>query len=816
MFSHYFKISTRMLLRHKLYYAINILGLAVGMGVCLLIYQYIHFELSYDRFHDNAENIYRLTQTTIRNGENQGTAVYTTRALGPTGKESIPETKDFVRVRPDDVGLIVINPKNDEKHQENGIWYTDDNFLQIFNFPLQFGNPATALNGMNNIVLTQSMATKYFGDADPIGEVLKISAGTLSGDFIVTGVLEELPMNSHLQFDFLLPMAFLLEHWRLYKDQDNGWEWNDFVTYVAFDKNADLDEVSEKYDQLVASHTGEEVAKSNAALKIGFQPLTDIHLKSDFPKDLTSNQGDIQNIQFFTIIALFILLMAWINYINLSTARAMHRAKEVGVRKSIGALKRQLVSQFMVESFLVNCLAALLSVGVAFLSLPVLNNIIGKELTFDILQQPEFWMGSITIIIFGSILAGLYPAFVLSSFNPVSVLKSATVASKKGFSLRKGLIVFQFLTSVLLISGTYLVYQQITFMKNQDLGFDMEKILVVNGPRVILETLIPEGKTIGTTYQTFKSKAFSDHSILAVSATSQIPAKGYTGTFNVRKLGEPENTTKEVNAIFVDTDFTSAYNIEFLAKKKFPDQIAPYQWLIINEEAVKAFELGSPEKALNEQLVVFGDTLNILGVVKNMHWSSLRDAHSPLLFTLDNYYGAYFSIKMTMTNIQESIAHIKSAYHAVYPDDPFYYFFLDDDFNRQYQADLQFGNLFSAFSILAIFIACLGLFALVSFSATLRIKEIGIRKVLGAGVGHLMALLSREYLVLLCIAIALAVPVIILGGRAWLENYAYQVGIGLDLFLVPALILTIIALMTVSYRTYAAARANPVDSLKTE
>ncbi len=367
--------------------------------------------------------------------------------------------------------------------------------------------------------------------------------------------------------------------------------------------------------------------------------------------------------------------------------------------------------------------------------------------------------------------------------------------------------------SVLLISGTYLVYQQITFMKNQDLGFDMEKIMVVNGPRVILETQRPALESL---FQTFKTEVLYHHAISAISGTSHIPGKGYMGSTRIRKLGEPETAIKDGYVIFIDNYFINTYDLEFIAKGRLPNEISNYEWLIINEEAIKTFGLGSPEEALSEQLLVFGDTLNILGVVKNMHWSSLKDANLPVLFTLDNYYGAYFYIKMNMHNIQESIAHIKSAYHTVYPDDPFHYFFLDDEFNQQYQSDLQFRNLFTAFSILAIFIACLGLFALVSYSATLRIKEIGIRKVFGAGVGHLMVLLSWEYMILLFIAITLPVPAIFVGGNAWLENYAYKVGIGFNLFLIPGLILIVISLLTVSYRTYASASANPVESLRRE
>ena len=811
MFRHYFNISTRVLLRHKFYSAINILGLAVGMGIALLIYQYIHFELSYDEFHTDAENIYRVTRTVIRNGEEIGKSAYSTYAFGPTGKESIPEIEQAVRVHPQEIGLIIINSENDERNQEDQMWYVDSTFLQMFDFPLKYGDRESALNRKSNIVLTEPMAVKYFGSSNPVGKSLRVSGGVLSGDFMVTGVLEAIPPNSHMQFDFLLSMEVKM-NLSFYK-KDTGWDWETFVTYVKLHKSADLNKVNEKFDQLVVKHTGEVLAKSNTRWEIGLQPLTDIHLRSDFPKDLTSNSGSIQNIRFFALIAIFILLIAWMNYINLSTARAMHRAKEVGVRKSIGALKTQLIGQFLAESFLMNTLAALLAIGIAWLAVPLLNGIIGQQLSLSVLLTTEFWIGFLLIVLLGSLLSGLYPAFVLSSFRPTQVLKSIRITPQRGFSLRRGLITFQFLTSVLLISGTYLVYQQITFMKNQHLGYDIEKVLVVNGPRVIIE----EGREVlFSKYGTFRNEVVNHATVSNVSLTSQIPAHGYLGEWNVRKIGEPKSKNKMGYVIFADTSFTDTYDIEFLAKKEFPAVINEYERLIINEATVKMLKLGSPEEAVGEQLLIFGDTLEVLGVVPNIHWSSLKETPRPLLLSLDNHYGAYFSIKINLSNIPETIDYIKSTYQSIYPNDPFHYFFLDESFNQQYQADLQFGNLFSAFSGLAIFIACLGLFALVSYSATLRIKEIGIRKVLGASVSNLMLLLSREYLVLLLIAIVLAVPATILGGRAWLENYAYKTEIGFDLLLIPGLILLLISVLTVSYRTYATAKTNPAESLRAE
>lgn len=816
MFRHYITIAHRNLNRNKVSSLISIMGLAVGMGVCLLIYQYIHFEMSYDTFHANAQNIYRITQTESRNGDNLSASVFMPYALGAKGKEEIPEINQFIRMRPAAIGFVVANTEEDIVFQEDKICYVDSNYLDFFDFPLRYGDWETALVGKYNVVITQQTATRYFGDINPMGKALQVRSGAYSGDFIITGVLKELPINSHLQYDLLFPMTFVIESLNFYQD-DDGWGDADFVTYVSLYENTDVAVVVEKFDHLITNYA-EALAQANITINLGLQAITDIHFGSgSFIRDIASYKGKIQDNEVFAVIALFILVMAWVNYINLSTARAMQRAKEVGVRKSIGAMRMQLISQFIIESALINFIAVLLAIGIAWFTLPVLNDIIGKELTLDVMQNINFWGGLFMVIIFGSLLSGLYPAFVLSAFKPVSVFKS--VKFTQGFSLRKGLIVFQFLSSVLLISGTYLVYQQITFMKHQDLGIDMDKILVLNGPRAVIQTYQEEGTTLATKYQTFKNLASRHHSISNISATYTIPGKGHF--FNselIRKLGTPLNSGKPGCFTIVDKDFADTYELEFLAVSESIREFPSLEHVIINEEALKVFELGSAEEALHENLIWEGaqDTLKIAGVVKNVHWNSLRDAHAPIVYFLDNEWGVYLSLKINLSDVQASIAHIEDAYHEVFPDDPFHYFFLDDSFNSQYQADMQFGKLFAVFALLAIFIACLGLFSLISYSTTLRIKEIGIRKVLGASVGKLMILLSKEYMILLLLANVLALPAVIYWGQSWLDHYAFRIGIGVGLLLIPGIMLVIISLLTVSYRTYAAAKANPVESLRSE
>jgi putative ABC transport system permease protein len=815
IFSHYLKIAFRSLSRSKAYSLINILGLAVGMGVCLLIYQYISFELSYDRGYTGYQNIYRVTQTTFEGGEQVWRDVFVEQALGPAALQTIPEVQEMVRVHPQDISLIMINDSTSERHQEGNILYVDHGFLEMFDFPLLYGNRATVLSEPYDMVITRPIAQKYFGNTNPLGKTLIVSGGgALSGNYTITGVLNDIPVNSHLQFDFLLPIEVKMDNYTQYKE-DNGWEWAMFATYIKVHEQTDMESLRGKFDQMIATYAADELERLGQVWKTGFQPIADIHLKSDYGRDNATNNGELRNVQFFAIIAIFILLMAWVNYINLSTARALHRAKEVGIRKSIGAYKNQLIGQFLTESLLLNTIAGILSLVIVVSLMPVLRQVVGKQLPFDSIQMPEFWLLSAGVLIAGSFLSGLYPAFLLSSFHPSHVLKSSQRTQVGGFGVRKGLITFQFFVSVLLISATWLIYRQVLFMKEADKGVDMEKIVVVNGPRVFLKTIKEEGTTAQSKYQLFKSLVNGQHSVEGATAIGSIPGRGYQYSVGMHLIGDEESNEHLGNMVFTDSDFTDIYNVEFLAGSGFSADMKPYKAVIVNEEAVKVFGLGSAQEALGKKFDL-GDTTRIVGVIKDINWSSLRDPHVPILFVLDNEFGVFLSIKISLSNIPETLQHIEASYHTAFPNDPFEYFFLDDSFNQQYQADLQFGNLFTAFSVLAIFISCLGLFALVSFSASLKTKEIGIRKVLGASVSQLMALLSKEYLVLLLIASLLAVPLVIWGGQQWLENYAFRIEMGVEFVVVPAFVLLVVSVLTVSHSTWKAARANPVESLKTE
>lgn len=805
MLKHYLLTFRRNTLRNKTFALINLLSLSIGMGVCLVIYQYIRFERSYDIFHDNAQNIYRLKRNDLKSGLRTGSILHN-HALGPKISEEVPEIQEMIRVRSHyDGALVVTNQATMQPLKETGILSVDPAFLQTFDFPLNLGDAKTALTDDKSVVISQAMADRHFGSENPLGKALTLRGGVTNGDFIVKGVLSPIPANSHLQFDMLLPLNDELSQNR-YRNLD-GWTARDFSIYLDINRTTDLSELAGKINAVIQKHSPKEEVPDT-----DFQAVADIHLGPEFSSDPAVGNGSQQNVRLFTLIASLVLLIAWINYINLTTAHAMHRSKEVGIRKSLGAFRNQLISQFIFESFLFNLLSAALAIGIAYLALPLLGDTLGKTLTLDLPAQPLFWVWVTPIILLGSLVSGLYPTFMLSDFKPAGILRGNKTSQSHSLGLRKGLITFQFFISLLLISGTYLVTDQVSFMKEQELGTDIEKIVVIESHRT--RQRWPDHRI---SQQTFKTELKKYSSISAVAGSGRVPGRGFNMRAQVTRLNEPAETSRFGDMIYADQDFIETYGLQYLVKDSI--STADYEGrkvTVINEEAAKAYGFKSPAEALNQRLVFARDTFVIKGVLKNFHWHSLKAEHTPYLFLVRPGGRTYFSVNLNLSNIRETMNFIEETHSVVFPDNPFEYFFLDEDFNRQYQSDLQFGRLFGAFSAFAIFIACIGLFALVSFSATLRIKEIGIRKVLGARIGSLMILLSREYLTLLLTAIVLAVPVVLYFGQRWLEDYAFQTSLGADLVLLPAITLLLISILTVTYRTYVTARANPVKALKNE
>ena len=833
MYGHYLIIAKRNLWRNKVYSLINILSLGIGIGVCLLIAAYVYFELSYDKFHDNLDNTYRVIVEQTKDSGEKGSSPYTAYAFAETAKAEIPEIESFTRVFQADESAVVTDPETEKtiNQEAASFLYADGNFLERFDFPLKTGTRESVLNGLYDIVITEEIAEKYFGPRNPIGKDLRIDGGNSSGTYTITGVLEKLPLNSHLKFGFLIPIE---NFWKQGNggsvNRYGGWERQWYGTYFTLGSTAEPATVSKKLDGLLRKYEGQVLSENRGVEKTTLQNLGDIHLRSDkyTVPDYATNKGNLLNVRIFTIIAFFILFTAWFNYINLSTARSMHRAKEVGIRKSIGAHKKQLVRQFLMESLLVNIIAALFALGLALSALPFLSSIIGKELDYGLFQIPSFWISFLAVTILGSLLSGLYPAFVLSSFRPIGALAGGKIASLGNLSLRKGLIAFQFVTSLLLIAGTFLVYKQVTFMKNQELGMDMERVVVLKGPTIIsdvpevadgtnMEQIREAQAFTKTIFDSFKDEIIAHSSISAITGSRAIPGMSQNiSRQDIRKMGEPESAGKYGRSFPIGSGFIETYGLELLAGRSLSEDMAKDEYVIVNEEALKAYGLGSPQDALQEKIMIGSKPRTIAGVVKNFHWQSLRDKHTPYVLRSGGGINVFISAKINTSDIEGSLAHIQKVYDSFYPGNPLDYFFMDDAFNRQYLEDIQFGNLFLGFSLLAILIACIGLFALVSYSANLKTKEVGIRKVLGASTGNLMLLLSKEYLVVLCIAVAFSIPAILYFGKSWLDSYAFRTDLGMDIVVVPATVLLLISVLTVSRQTYSTATSNPVDALRPE
>lgn len=811
MLKNFFTLAIRNLLKRKLYSFINIFGLAIGMAVCLVILRYVDFELSYDRFHTKASQIFRTTTTSYRNGEMRGRGVLSGYAQGPALLADVPEIKAYVRTHPMYGGAVVTYQREagePSAFHEESIQWVDSTFTDIFTYHTLQGDLNTALDHPNSIVITKKTADRYFQKGeDPLGKTLRIAGGWSDGAYEIKAVIENVPDNSHFSFDFLLPIHNLLRNEQY--TNDDGWGWNNFITYVELSPQAVREKVEEKLPAFVEKYQGKDLAESNSRNVLTFQPILDTHLSPGLEYESSATVAT-STIYFFIIISIFIMAIAWVNYINLSTARAMERAREVGIKKAVGALKSQLISQFVFESILVNLIAVILAVLMAMVLLPVLGKIVERNFSFDF-GDPRFWLVLTGLFLVGSFISGVYPAFVLSSFNTTEVLKGKAEKMIKGFSLRKALVVFQFASSLVLIAGTFAIYRQMIFMRSQDKGLTMEQMLIINGPSVLEQGIARQRLT------SLKNELKEIPGVISVATSAAIPGGGYNWGTGVRKDGTDREQSKTGSIVWVDPDFVSTYGITVIAGRSFNPEIkSDMESVLVNEAALTSYGLGTPENALTERLILGGDTTAILGVLKNYHWNSLKTDHTPFMLKADTISRRNYSIHLSGADINGVIRQVEEKYKEAFPGNPFDYYFLDDFFDKQYRDDQQFGRIFSLFAALAIVIACLGLWGLAAFTTAQKLKEIGIRKVLGASVPSIMSLLSWQFLKLVLIASLISLPLTWYGVDSWLGNFAFRIGLQWDLFVVPVLVLVVLALSTVSLQILRGASTNPAKILRTE
>jgi putative ABC transport system permease protein len=810
MLKNYLKIAYRNLLRSKAFSAINIVGLSFGLATCMIIGLFVLDELSFDRFHEKADRIVRVTFKANMSGNKINEAT----VMPPTAKtlqREYPEVLEATRLRQ---AMAFKLAKDDKVFKEYGVAFVDSNFLQVFTFPLVKGSSKTALIRPNTLVISEKMAQKYFGNEDPIGKTLK----TQNYDEVleVTGVMADMPTHSHFHFDFLISMAGLAEA------RVNSWMQSEFFTYLLLPEGYDYQKLQAKLPQVVEKYMGPEIKQAfgmNYAqfreqgneLGLQLQPLTDIHLHSDFAYDLGPS-GDVRYVYIFGAIALFMLLIACINFMNLSTAGASKRAREVGIRKVMGSVKGTLVGQFLLESLLLTAVALILAVVLVWLALPFFNDLADKNLTLNFTKVPWLLPGLLLLGLVVGILAGSYPAFFLSSFKPISVLKGGThlnlLRGRRSIGLRGTLVVVQFCISIILIVGTTVVYQQLKFIQNVKLGYDKDQVLVLQGTY-----------RLGQNEQLFKKQLLQDSRVVDVTVSGYVPAgPSYNNNFMVYGDDNADEFTKGI-CYNVDENYIPTLGMTMVAGRNFsPEFGTDSSAIILNETAAR--EMGWGSDAIDHTVTRPNNegtktTYHVIGVVKDFHFKSLHERITPLMMTLGHNGGAILA-KVKTRDLPALITSVEKQWKTLVADEPLEYSFLEENFNATYRAEQKTGQILSLFAGLTIFVACLGLFGLATFTAEQRTKEIGVRKVLGASVTSVVALLSKDFLKLVAIAIVIASPLAWYAMHFWLQDFAYKIDISWWVFALAGLLAVGIALLTVSFQSVKAAVANPVKSLRSE
>jgi len=794
MIKNYFKVALRNLLRNRVFSFINIMGLAVGMTACFLIFQYVRFESGYDSFHTKADRIYRVVGDIKTPTETIHTGL-TVTPVAPNLKKDFPEVEDAVRLGRD--GILV--HRGDVKFQEKNTVFADSSFFNIFDFPLLAGDKHTALTEPMSIVLSRTAAKKYFGNANPIGQKVQITGAALNAT--ITGIMKDIPENSQIQADMLVSMS----SWKPvygYPLQDSEWTNHNYYTYILLQPHTDARAFEKKLPGFMKRHHGAEADRLQMWETLSLEPLRDVYLKSTRDGFV---QGNIHNVYIFSIVAAFILIIACINFINLTTARSAIRAKEVGVRKVVGAARTQLAGQFIGESVIICWMAFVLTLILSSLTLPLFNQLAGKVISPGLFSRGSDILGLFLLSTLIGIVAGIYPSLVLSAFRPVSVLKGRFATTTQGLLLRKGLVVFQFTISIVLIVGTIIVNSQLQYMRNKDLGFSKDQEMVIF-------TNYDKNKDI------FKQSLSSIPGVLSTCYSSDVPGGGHNSAYSKveNKKGEMQQTN--LDGFFVDFNFIPQYGLKVVAgrafSKDFPTDST--QAMMINESAVKMLGYTSPQEAIGRKFSQWGRTGTIIGVIKNFNYTSLRNSIQPFTLRIEPGGFGTISIKVATANLPATIKAIESSWNHAIPNRPFEYAFLDDKFNHQYDTDSRFGGLFLNFAILAIIISCMGVLGLASYSTFQRTKEIGVRKVLGASVSNIVRLLSIDFIRLVLLAFLIASPIGWWVMHNWLQGFAYSTPITWRVFALAGGLALLIVFATISYQAIKAAVANPVKSLRTE
>jgi putative ABC transport system permease protein len=806
MLKSYLKTAWRNLLKHKGFSAINILGLSLGMAACLLIVQFVRFEWSYDNFHEKGDRIFRLQQNRFNDGKLTTQWAAGAAGAGKTFKDALPEIEAYAKLKSS--GDAIISYNNIEFRQGK-TYFANEDFLRIFSYKMVDGEINGSLSAPNTAVITESSARKYFGNENPVGKVLHRNK---SESFKITAVMADMPANTHLKFDLLFSFATFIKNVGEGSEVETTFDWDGFYTYLLLKPGTNSKLVESKINALLQKRFAEDMKAGNWGLNYKLQPLRDIHLYSNYMMEAEVN-GNGKSVRFLLVISLFIIVIAWINYVNLSTARSMDRAREVGVRKVLGSYRSQLIGQFMMESFLINLFAVVLALILVTISLPLFNDLTGKTFNFSNFIDNNFWLALGGLFVVGTFLSGLYPAFVLSSFKPIAVLKGRLVKTKHGAFLRHSLVVLQFAASVALIVGTFTVYSQLRFMQKQELGVNIDQTLVLRGPNVT-DSLYTEK------LNAFKTEMLRVPGVRKVAASTEVPGKkvGWNAG-GIRLVTADPTKTNQYRVIGIDYDFLDTYGLKIIKGRNFSQQHSTDpKAVLFNETALKVLGFTNPEDALNKQIEFWGQQYTIIGIVSDHHQESLREAYDAFIFRLIPDSQNFYSVQINAGEAQWNriIENSKKNWQSFFPGNPFEYFFLNDHFDEQYKADNRFGKTFGLFAILAIIVSCMGLFGLASFITSQRTKEVGIRKVSGANKYNILLLLTRDFVKPIIISLLIAIPVTYYLIIKWLEDFAFKMAISPWLFIIPAFMIVLIALVTISVQTIKVASANPVNSLRSE
>jgi len=815
MIKNYLTLAFRNLSKRKGYSILNILGLAIGITCCLLIFQYVSYERSYDKFQPDSKQVVRLRLDSYQQGKLAWQSATSYPGIGPALKRDYPEVEGFCRLI--DNNVVLANSKTNVKFKETKGYYADPAAIKMLAVRLVKGDPAKALNNTNNIIISESMAKKYFGNGEAVGQRLEIRDANAPKDYSyeISGIFKDYPANSHLIINYLVSYATLNSELKQSGDTSNAAEtsfgWYDFYTYLQLKPGTDLKNFESKLPAFCNHYinSNEWNKTNNVKNTLSIIPLSNIYLYSNYNQEAEVN-GNGRSVSFMFLIGFIIMAIAWINYINLATARSVERGKEVGVRKVLGAGRAHLVRQFMLESLLLNFIAVVIALIAGYILSPLFNSLMGRADSTGFSLRNSYWMLFAAIFIFGTLLSGLYPSFVMSGYKPISVLKGAFKNSSRGLLLRKGLIILQFSISVILIAGTIVVFRQVSFMRHQDLGVNINQTLVLDGAQTLKDSLYQNS------YQPFKDEMLKQPGVKSMTASSTVPGEEIYWTAGIRRLNPPNAPSVTLYHLGIDYDFIPQFQLKLAAGRNFSkDFPTDEKAAILNEQAVSLLGFKNAQDAINQK-IIRRDTLTIVGVVQSFHHQGLQKAIDPQLILLRPNTRNSYSIKLSGNNMAKSVAMIQTVWNKYFPGDPFNYFFLDDFYNQQYKADQQFGKVFTLFAMLAILIACFGLLGLSSYNILQRTKEVGIRKVLGASTQSVVYILSKDFLMLVLIAFVLAVPVTWWIMHKWLEDFAYRISIGWWVFVAAGMLSVFIALVTISFQAIKAAIANPVKSLRTE